>query len=82
VKRAAGAALYGSTMDKQPIDQAVKLAAVRTIEAQDRVVEEIEERHAPDPSTTAVVVHRAEDVEVLAEEAAGRDPASEVDPGR
>ena len=53
-------------VEQHEIDDAIEIATHRTKDAQGRVAEEIETAGAPEPSTSGVVVRRAEDLEVLA----------------
>jgi hypothetical protein len=63
-------------MTKDPeLDDAIKIATERTAAAQTTVERSIEE-HSAQPETTDVVVSRAEDLHVLAEEASGDPDAS------
>ena len=59
--------------DQTEIDEALKLAVVRTREAQDHVSEELDRDKVPDDATVEIVVERADDLSSLAHDAA-RDP--------
>ena len=72
-KRLLGHARDDSVMtDDQELDDAIKVATERTADAQTKVDRSIEVPAAL-PAKADVVVNRAEDLHVLAEEAAG-DP--------
>jgi hypothetical protein len=71
--RAAGAAIarIRGVTDQTEIDEALKLAVVRTREAQDHVSEELDRDKVPDDATVEIVVERADDLSSLARDAAG-----------
>ena len=62
--------------DERTINDAVHVALDRTREAQAEIEQELAERDAPDEQTAEAVVRRAEDLDVLVQEA--RDAAQET----
>jgi len=64
-------------MDKQPaLDDAIDVALGRTRGAQEKVGETLQPDELPEPVLVDRVVHRAEDLHVLADEATGDAEAS------
>ena len=54
--------------NRREVDDAVEVAVDRTRDAQGRVIEELDERGAPQSATTDTVVRRAEDLGQLVRE--------------